>query len=177
MTMNNTLSYRNDNHRRYGATGMAISLVVFDGEDMLAEMSLDSSGSPMMEMTDDFYFSGNQSLSAKVAWNRMLRNFNLTAVMAIGNLLCRELVLEGRQPALELLKTLRGHVAEEGVASCSLEADEIDRLFDKDYNYLYRVFSHSGVQEIAHDFADRLARQRTMTRAEVVEALHAISML
>lgn len=170
------LSYSNDNHRLYGATGMAIGLVVFDGEDRLASVSLDAADT-MMEMSDDFYFSGNQSMSAKVVWNRLLSNFNLMVVMAIGNLLCRELVFERREPPMELIKALHERVAEEAADSCSLEKDEVDRLFDKDYNYLYRVFSHSGVQEIARDFAGHLVKQRTMSRAEVVEALRAISML
>lgn len=156
---------------------MAIGLVVFDGEEMLASVSLDAPGSTMMEMSEDFYFSGNQSLSAKVAWNRMLRNFNLTAVMAIGNFLCRSLVLEHSEPAPDLLSSLRSMIAEEAADSCQLESDEVERLFNKDYNYLYRVFSHRGVHEVAHDFASLLAERRTMSRSEVIEALQAISML
>lgn len=175
--MKKTLAYSNDDHRRYGATGMAIGLVVFDGEEMLASVSLDQPGATMMEMTEDFYFAGNQSLSAKVAWNRLLRNFNLTAVMAIGNMLCRSLVLERSEPAPDLISSLRSLIAEEAADSCQLENDEIDRLFNKDYNYLYRVFSHRGVHDIAHDFASLLSERRSLSRSEVIEALHAISML
>ena len=43
------LSYRNENDRCYGAAGMAIGLVVFDGEDMLAGISLDAPAHAMME--------------------------------------------------------------------------------------------------------------------------------
>ena len=65
------LSYRNENDRCYGAAGMAIGLVVFDGEDMLAGISLDAPAHAMMEMNQDFFFTGNPSLSAKAAWNRV----------------------------------------------------------------------------------------------------------
>ena len=44
------LSYKNENDRCYGATGMAIGLVVFDGEDMLAGVSLDAPAHAMSIM-------------------------------------------------------------------------------------------------------------------------------
>ena len=34
------LKYSDDNDRSYGAAGMAIGLVVYDGEDMLASITL-----------------------------------------------------------------------------------------------------------------------------------------
>ena len=94
--MDNKLSYENDEHRLYGCAGMAISLVVYDGEEMLSSISIDNEPDRMFEMSDAFYFSGNPSLSAKAAWSQIVRNFHLTAVMAIGNALCRSLVLENK---------------------------------------------------------------------------------
>lgn len=49
----------------------------------------------------------------------------------------------------ELIK----YLDEEGRETCSLESDEVRRLFDKSFSYLNKVFNHSGVQSIAHDFA------------------------
>lgn len=171
------LSYRNDDDRCYGATGMAIGLVVFDGEDMLAGVSLDAPAHAMMEMNQDFFFSGNPSLSAKAAWNRMLRNFNLMSAMMIANVMCRRVVLDNGDMDNELRTMLFDCILEEATDACSLERDEAERLFEKDYSFLHRVFSHRGVQAVAHDFARSLSEMRSMSRAEMLEQLRGLSSL
>ena len=171
------LSYRNENDRCYGAAGMAIGLVVFDGEDMLAGISLDAPAHAMMEMNQDFFFTGSPSLSAKAAWNRVLRNFNLMAAMMISNVMCRRLVLDNGEIDNELRAMLSDHILEEAADSCSLEHDEAVRLFEKDYSYLYRVFNHRGVQSLAHDFARNLSNVRCMSRSEMLEELRGLSSL
>lgn len=171
------LSYRNENDRCFGATGMAIGLVVFDGEDMLAGVSIDAPAHAMIEMDQDFFFAGNPSLSAKAAWNRMLRNFNLMAAMMISNVMCRRLVLDNAMVSDDLREALRAHILEEGASSCSLEEDEANRLFEKDYNYLFRVFNHRGVQDVARDFARTLSNVRKLSRAEMMEELRGLSSL
>lgn len=172
-----TLSYINDDHRRYGATGMAIGLVVFDGESMLSAVTLDGAPGKMVEMTDDFFFSGNPSLSARAAWHKILSNYNITMAMAIGNTLCRSIVLERSPLGADLRRALAEKIIEEGSESCSLDRDEAEGLFNKNYRYLEQIFNHSGVQSLAHDFADLLGRRRRLSRAEVVEALIALSSL
>lgn len=171
------LSYRNDDDRCYGATGMAIGLVVFDGEDMLAGVSLDAPAHAMMEMSQDFFFSGNPSLSAKAAWNTMLRNFNLMSAMMIANVMCRRIVFENGDMDNELRTMLFDCILQEGAETCSLERDEAERLFEKDYSFLNRVFSHRGVQAVAHDFAHSLSRMRRMSRSEMLEELRGLSSL
>ena len=64
------LKYSDDNDRSYGAAGMAIGLVVYDGEDMLASITLDGDPNDMVSMSPDFYFAGNPGVSAKTAWKR-----------------------------------------------------------------------------------------------------------
>ena len=128
--MKKKLSYTNEAHRAYGVAGMAISLVIFDGEDMLASVDIDRNPGEMMEMAPDFYFTGNPSLSAKAAWSRIVSNFNLTAAMILGNALCRSLVLERRELAKELLASLHDTIVGEAAETCSLEADEAERLFN-----------------------------------------------
>lgn len=175
--MKKKFSYTNEAHRAYGVAGMAISLVIFDGEDMLASVDIDRNPGEMMEMAPDFYFTGNPSLSAKAAWSRIVSNFNLTAAMILGNALCRSLVLERRELAKELLASLHDTIVGEAAETCSLEADEAERLFNKDLSYLYRVISNSNVHDIAHDFAGQLRQTRRMSRHDVVDALRAIAML
>lgn len=169
--------YNDENDRSYGAAGMAIGLVVFDGEDMISTISLDRDPGNMVEMTGEFYFNGNPGISPKAAWNQLLKNYNLSVVMMMSNILCRNRVLRLTRVNDDMKKSIHDAVAEEGHNVCSLENDEIDRLFDKNFNYLDRVFSHRGVQSVAHDFAALLKSRRILSRAEIVEQLRALNML
>ncbi|MFS6554945.1 hypothetical protein VPJ68_05540, partial [Parabacteroides distasonis] len=76
-----------------------------------------------------------------------------------------------------LRRRLLEAVTDEGKRECSLEDDECRSLFDKNFNYLYRVFNHRGVQSVADDFADRLKRVRRMTRLDVIEQLRGLRAL
>lgn len=170
-----TLAYRSENDRCYGASGMAIGLFVFDGEDSLAGIRIDAErAADVMEMDEGFFFTGNPSLSAKVAWQQMVRNYHLSQVMTIANVLCRRLVADEESLNDELRTLLHDTVVESGREACSLEDDELDRLFEKDYNYLYRVFNHPGVHSVAHDLARELASRRTMSRMEIADCLRAL---
>lgn len=171
------LSYRDEKDKCYGATGMAMGVVILDGEDMLAAVNLDEDPSATLEFVADYYFSGNPRVSAKAAWNKILHNFNLSMGVSLANVLCRSLVLDNRDIERDTVDQLRQLMIAEGRDTCSLDDDEINHIFDKNYNYLYRVFSHRGVQSVAHDFADTLMRVRRLTRAEVIEQLRALNML
>lgn len=172
-----TLKYKDDTDRSYGATGMAIGLVIFDGEEMLASINIDGDPNDMVAMSPDFYFAGNPGVSAKTAWNQMLKNYNLGIGMLMSNLLCRHLVSE-RQALPDSLRSYLYNIAvEEGREACSLDDDEIDRLFEKNINYLTRVFSHRGVQSVAHDFAATLLSRRSLSRLDVLEQLESLRML
>ncbi len=65
----------------------------------------------------------------------------------------------------------------EGRESCGLDDDEISRIFNQEYTVLFRVFNHTGVHGIVHDFADTFKRRRIMSRLEILEALRALSTL
>lgn len=171
------LSYRNEDDKCYGATGMAVAVVVFDGEDMLSAVDLDAEADSILEFANDFYFTGNPGLSAKTAWNHILKNFNLEMAATIANVMCRNMVLDRTAVSAEIKDMLGKCVLDEGSSWCNLEEDETRRLFEKNYTYLYRVFNHRGVQEVVHDFANALKRRRRMTRLDVIEQLRALSML
>lgn len=172
------LSYKDDKDKCYGATGMAMGVVIFDGEEMLTAVDLDADPHDMLQFSEDFYFSGNPGLSARAAWHKIVNNFNISMGVALSNILCRTLVMgQQRSLANETREALRQLMLEEGKASCELEEDEINSLFNKNYAYLNRVFSHRGVQGVAHDFAETLATMRRMSRAEVIEQLRALNML
>lgn len=171
------LSYRNEDDKCYGITGMAMAVVIFDGEDVLAGINMDAEPENVIQFTGDFYFNGNPGYSAKNAWNQMLKNFNLAMALSIGNVLCRRLILDSARMDQEIADYLRNLMIDEGRDNCSLEEDETDSLFNKNYAYLNRVFSHHGVQSVAREFAEELRKRRQMTRLDVIEHLRALSML
>lgn len=171
------LRYTDDSDRAYGAAGMAIGLVVYDGDDILYSIDLDAGSSDMLTLSPDFFFAGNPGVSAKAAWTQLVKNFNLGVAMLISNVMCRHIVHSGRAVPDDLTRRLKELAHDEGAGACALEADEVDRLFDKSYDYLRRVFSHRGVQAVAHDFANTLSARRSLSRLEILEQLHALSML
>ncbi len=171
------LQYIDENDKCYGITGMAIGMVVWNAEDVLSAVSLDAPAEEVVEFTPDFYFSGNPRLSAKVAWNHILQHYQVSMGMLIGNLLCRSYVLHKEKVDAGARNELLHYLDEEGRDTCSLESDEIERLFNKSYDYLYKIFNHSGVQSLAHDFAHELHDRRRLTRGEVSELLRALHVL
>lgn len=171
------LQYIDENDKCYGITGMAIGLVIWDAENVLSAVSVDAPADEVVEFTPEFYFAGNPGLSAKVAWNHIVRHFQVSMGMMIGNLLCRSYVLHKEDVDEETRSRLLRYLDEEGRETCSLESDEVERLFNKSYNYLYKVFNHAGVQSVANDFARELSSRRRMSRGEVIEQLRALQML
>ncbi len=175
--MESNLSYRNEDDKCYGATGMAVAMVIFDGEDVLSCVNLDASPDSIVEFTSEFYFSGNQNISAKSAWNIILKNFNLTMAIAIANVMCRKVVLERSSMNAAVKTELRKIMLDAGNENCGLDEDETIRLFDKNYNYLQRVFNHYGVQQVVNEFAETLKRRRKLSRLDVLDLLLTLSSL
>lgn len=173
-----TLRYSDESDRAYGATGAAIGLIIYDGECLLAGIDLDSEDpNDTVALSQEFYFAGNPGVSAKAAWNQMLKNYNLGISMLMANVMCRYVVNRRSAVPSDLLTFMRTLAASEGHDSCQLEDDEIERLFDKNYNYLSRVFAHRGVQSVAHDFASALMSRRSLSPHEALELLSALNML
>lgn len=168
------LKYIDDDDRCYGITGMAMSLVIWDADDMLAAVDLDAAPSDSIEFVPDFYFSGNPRISAKTAWSSIFRHFQISMGMTIGNVLCRRLVHHRKPLTPELRDTLLKLFDQEGADACSLDHDEVLHLFNRSYDYLDRVFSHSDVQSVARSFADLLVAQRRLSRSEAMECLMAL---
>ncbi|MDE6415789.1 MAG: hypothetical protein K2K68_02030 [Duncaniella sp.] len=173
----NPLRYTDDADRAYGAAGMAIGLVAFDGEEYLTSIDIDREPGDILRLRADFYFSGNPEFSAKSAWNRLLHNYNLSLVMLISNVMCRNMVQNKLTINSELHKLIRSTALDEGRDTCGLDEDEFDRLFDKDFNYLNRLFSHYGVKNVAEDFARAISARRNLSHMEILDSLQALQML
>lgn len=166
-----TLQYRDGNDRAYGVAGMAVSLVLWDGEPFLAAISLDNPVGESIEFTPAFGFSGNPRMTASIAWREIAKQFELSTAMIMGNVMCRSYIVASQPLSVEEKNVLRDIILQEGNTSCSLEADEVDRLFNKTYRYLDRVFSHSGVAGLVHNLARTLNERRRMSALEVFEIL------
>ena len=163
--MSSRLKYTDEKDKSYGLTGMAISMIVLDGEEYLGGVNIDAPVGERVELSQDFYFIGNPRLSAKIAWNE------------ISNIMCRNYVQHRRILDSDLVKYLKEFVRDEAKENCSLDEDESDMIFEKTLNYFDRIFSYARVHEIAHEFASSIVEQRTMSSQEIIEKLRQLSML
>lgn len=171
------LRYADETDRALGLTGMAISLVLWDGEPMLAALSLDNNPGEGVEFTPAFGFAGNPRLTASLAWRELLRQYELSAAMIMGNAICRSYIGHSRPLTSASTAALRALLRDEGREVCQLDDDEIDMVYNKTYRYLDRVFTHNAVTRIARNFADTLSRERRLTAAEVFDSLSDLSRL
>lgn len=173
--MKSALKYVDEADKALGIAGMAISLVACDGEDFLAAVSI-VDGEDSLDMSDEFFFNGNQEFSAKLAWNEMLKQFQLTAGMLLGNVMCRAYAA-GHSPSRDTLDAVRRLIREEGSEHCSLDRDEADAIYEKDYDYYSRLFAHPTVAEVARNFASVLRTRRRLNAAEVLDNLRRLNSL
>ncbi len=97
--------------------------------------------------------------------------------MSLANVMCRSIVRDRKPLSPAVRERLRRLSIEQGNESCSLDEDESGRLFDKNYTYLTRVFNHTGIGSVCHDFADTLKRRRRLTRHDILEELRALGMM
>lgn len=167
------LRYTDEVDKSLGVAGMTIALMACDGENCIAAVSVED-GEDTVEFTPEAFFACNPRFSAKIAWKQLMREFQIYSGMLMGNVMCRHLAAEKdiRQEMLDILHDL---VAEQGVAKCELDQDELDDIFNKDLRYFSRLFSHPGVIDAARDFANNLRIQRRMTAGEVFDCLSRLS--
>lgn len=171
--MNGKLKYTDDVDKSLGLAGMAITLVACDSEELIASVSMEDDEEPL-EMAGEFFFGGNPRFSAKIAWNEILRQYQITMSLLLGNVLCRNLCT-GRDIDNDVLQSIHEIILSEGMDNCSLEEDEIDALYNKNYRYYHNLFSHPSVGLVARDFATTLRMQRRMSAGEIIENLRRLS--
>lgn len=136
-----SLQYRDEEDKAFGLAGMIYSLGAVDGLDSVAEVSLDTDG-PMVTFRHGYFFNGSPAVSPKSTWDNMLRNFHLTSVMVLSNLMSRTIVKDAEEPDSKLLQEIRDLFEEEGERECSLEKDELDALYDRILHYTMRLFKY-----------------------------------
>lgn len=173
----NALRYTDDTDRSYGASGMAVALVVSGGESMLAGVNIDADPDEMVELMPEFYFEGNPRLMASASWRRLVNNFNMTAAMLLGNVLCRRIEGKNAMPDQAEKDYLRDIIVEEGESSCSLEPEEAEHIFDNNYRKFSQIFAHHGVRPVIRDLASTLIKERALSRYEVLSLIDSLRMI
>lgn len=164
------MKYRDEEDRCYGAAGMTIAVAVYKAEGSLAGANIDNPTWRLVDLYDDG-ISSSPAFSPKGVWEHTLENFEIELAMAISNVLCRTMVRDRSALDFRLRNLLLDAAKKDGLEFCSLEADEVSRMFEKEYSYLQRIFSHEGIAHIAAGIASRLHDARTLSRLELLEAL------
>ena len=172
--MRKKITYQDECDRSYGLTGMAISLAVFNNGEKIMDIDIDRSPEPI-GLAHDFFFSGNPRCSAKMVWDEMAENFHLALAMAIGNLLSRKLVHNLDVFNEDDERELKAIAINEGAESCGLERDEVNLIWEKDLNYLRKVFQHPSIQRVVQDMASEIQKRRIISRQEINEILSVLN--
>ena len=165
------MKYQDEKDKCYGVVGMAIGLTIWDAEDMFSHISLDGDGFDCISFTQDYYFAGNPTFSAKSAWNAIFERYKIILGLSLSNVMCRSIVEYSQNMSSNTKQMLLKAFIDEGAHSCQLDEDEVRRLFDKSYSYLSQLYMHQRVHAMVNKFVADLKERRTMTRDEVAEYL------
>lgn len=169
---NESLKYADEIDKSFGLAGMAISLMAWDAEEWLEAIDLDAEPDSAMVMSGEFYLAHAPKVGAKAVWEQTLTRFRLTAAMLVANVACRELARRGHSRLDDSTDAaLRRALTSEGAELCSLEDDEVSRIYGKALTYCVRLFSHSGVRQLAETLAASLRERRTLPAAEIFALL------
>lgn len=172
----NSLIYLNEDDKAFGLAGMAISLAALDAIDRVALISLDSDG-PMVSFSHEYYFSGSPSISPKSTWNNLVKNFYITSTMVISNIMARSLVRMGEEIPQNILDSVKHEMQTEGLDSCSLDADEVERLYARSLSGMRRIFGNRRLYPAIEQFARTLSRRRTLSGSEIYDELRALRLI
>lgn len=170
--MEKKFAYTDEVDKSFGLAGMAISLNVFDNHMMISSITLDAEdGESSISLSPEFFFSQNPRMSARIAWNELVKQYQMFVGMVVGNILCRKAVSRGESLGGELQAAVHSLVEDEGRDMCELEEDEIDMIFSKTYKYFSEYFRDHRIASAADRFASDLRLRRSMTAHDIDEEL------
>lgn len=169
MDIDQKFKYADERDKCYGLAGIAISLNVWNGHQAIRQITID--GPESVSFAPEASVCSNPRMSAKIAWNDQLRQYQLLMGMALSNLMSRAIVLRHKQIGHDLRDRFFAIVDADGQAYCALERDETETIFNKTYHYLNSLYSNAQVVNAVRLFADALQTRRTMSAAEVEEEL------
>ena len=169
---NSTLKYSDEHDKSYGVAGMAIAVVAYDCENMLASVSMDAEPGHCIEFGSEFFFNGNPRLSAKIAWTELIKQFRVATGLLVANAMSRNYVQHRRRLSHDTEAAIRDVVHNCGAhEETQLDDDEIDAVLERNFQFFDRLFQMQAVHEAAHSLAAQLVERRTLTPAEVVDRL------
>ena len=172
MENNSPLKYVDERDKSYGVAGMAIAVVAYDSEHMLASVSMDAEPGHCVEFGSEFFFNGNPRLSAKIAWTELIKQFRLATGLLVANAMSRNYVQHRRRLPSAVSDAIHNAIHNSGAADeAQLESDEIDAVLERNYEFFDRLFQMQAVHDAAHALASDLMERRTFTAAEVVDRL------
>lgn len=155
---------------------MMVALAHLDAIDIIANVCLDAEG-PMVEFSHAYYFTGSPSISPKSTWDNLVSNFHITTSMVVGNILARSLVRLKTEAPQDILDLVYSKVEEEGKETCSLEGDEIERLFNQTLSRSMRLFRNPRLHPAIDEFARIISVKRSLSGREVLDELHLLQLL
>ena len=173
---NFSLTYLNEDDRAYGLAGMMVALANLDAIDRVANVSIDTDG-PMVEFSHAYYFSGSPSISPKSTWDNLVENFHITTSMVVGNILARSLVRLKEEVPEDIFKEVYSQVEEEGKATCSLEEDEIEKLYSHAFSRAQRIFRNPRLHPAIDEFVRVISLKRSLSGREIMDELHLLQLL
>lgn len=173
--MENKFAYTDEVDKSFGLAGMAISLTVWDKHMMISNITLDAAeGESSISFGPEFFFSSNPRMSARIAWNELVKQYQMFIGMVVGNILCRKAVNKREKPGKQLSADIYALIEAEGRDLCALEDDEIDMIFAKTYDYLSDFFSDSRMAAAADRFASDLRLRRSMSAYDIDDELRSL---
>ena len=171
-----SLSYLNEDDKAYGLAGMMVALAHLDAIDRVANVSLDADG-PMVEFSHAYYFSGSPSISPKSTWDNLVSNFHITTSMVLGNILARSMVRLKEEAPSDIMDEVYAQVEEEGIETCALESDEVQRLYDHTLNRAMRLFRNPRLHPAIDEFARVISLKRSLSGREIFDELHLLQLI
>lgn len=172
----NALRYADETDRCFGLAGMAISLVVWDAEELLRGIDLNAPAEEALQLSPDYYYCLAPKVGAKAAWEAAFRHFQLIAAMTVANVTCRELVRQHHSSINNTVDSaIRDFLNEEGAELCQLEPDEVSRIYGQVLAHCSRIFRHPGVSRLASSLSDIIASEKTLGSDMLLEHLRPLN--
>lgn len=172
--MDNKFRYTDEVDKSFGLAGMVLSLTAWDKHLMVSNITLDSADGSSITFGPEFFFSSNPRMSARIAWNELVKQYQMFTGMVIGNILCRKAVCKRESLTRQLASEIYSLIEDEGRDLCALEDDEIDLIFKKTYDYLSDFFSDGRMASAADRFASDLRLRRSMTAYDIDDELRSL---
>lgn len=77
----------------------------------------------------------------------------------------------------DVVTQIKDMIAEEGRETCSLEDDEIERLYSKTYSYMNRIFRNPRLHPAIEEFVRTIARRRELSGMEIRDELASLNII